>query len=346
MIQRNAAVFQAWYTQSISRIKNLTAENVNPNPVRLTPSQSTQGFWECDELQRYCDEVEQAATLLKESAAKAPILPQPSSMCTIKWQEEVATVQLNQVLHGLRDQAMVVDASPAKAAVVEEIVQLGRDEQPVANDGAIPDELLVTDDIYSTAEIIEVLEQNKQSCKNKDLEVSSTQLFDGTDIDLLLAAGYIPEELDDTVRRVQLLAKVDGNDSSLVDAPPAEFKSTTDNGTTESMACNKRASELQTECQVTYKRRRSPTPDPATPTTIVGAVRSPVSDPLSAVGSRRRGRGDGLGCSYDCGPNTGLGLTVVSTFFRNNQDRFKDVPDLRRQVTDYFFLDDNGYPNV
>ncbi|XP_074299700.1 uncharacterized protein LOC141630849 [Silene latifolia] len=55
-IQRNSVAFHAWYFHAISMIKHLTTGKTCP--TALLPSQSTQEFWESEELHRFCDEVE------------------------------------------------------------------------------------------------------------------------------------------------------------------------------------------------------------------------------------------------------------------------------------------------
>ncbi|KAH9608697.1 hypothetical protein KSS87_006269 [Heliosperma pusillum] len=60
---------------------------------------------------------------------------------------------------------------------------------------------------------------------------------------------------------------------------------------------------------------------------------------LSAVKSRPRGGGDGLGCTIDCGL-ADLTILVVSKPLRNNQLLYKDVTYLRKHTADYCFVDD------
>jgi hypothetical protein len=71
-IQRNAIAFHDWYTQAISKIKQLTTETVNS--LEIGPSQSTQAFFEDPKLHAYCDEVVRLMMQMKESTAKAPVL--------------------------------------------------------------------------------------------------------------------------------------------------------------------------------------------------------------------------------------------------------------------------------
>lgn len=61
---------------------------------------------------------------------------------------------------------------------------------------------------------------------------------------------------------------------------------------------------------------------------------------MSAVKSNSRGKGDGLGCSIDCG-STQKELTLVSRILRANRSSIKEMPSLRKHVVDYCLLDDH-----
>lgn len=65
----------------------------------------------------------------------------------------------------------------------------------------------------------------------------------------------------------------------------------------------------------------------------------------TVLGSRKRGardnKGDGMGCTIDCGAADDSG-PAVSLFLRTNQVLFKDILPLKRQVLDYSFLDDHN----
>lgn len=76
-----------------------------------------------------------------------------------------------------------------------------------------------------------------------------------------------------------------------------------------------------------------------TPDAKGNVVNSPESG-LSAIRSRTRGKGDGLGCSLNCGV-VDLTTLVISKTLRNNQSILKDVPNLRKHVADYCFFDEN-----
>ncbi|KAH9613086.1 hypothetical protein KSS87_001474 [Heliosperma pusillum] len=86
------------------------------------------------------------------------------------------------------------------------------------------------------------------------------------------------------------------------------------------------------------KRPRLSDSEPITPVATTAAHSNSITS-LSAVKSRPRGGGDGLGCTIDCGlPD--LTILVVAKPLRNNQLLYKDVTYLRKHTANYCFVDD------
>ncbi|XP_074290740.1 uncharacterized protein LOC141617442 [Silene latifolia] len=82
----------------------------------------------------------------------------------------------------------------------------------------------------------------------------------------------------------------------------------------------------------------------SSPAVVQASAQSSGSQPLSAVRSRPRGGGDGLGCSIDCGA-AGTQTLVVSTFLRNNQSLVRGIRSRRKHAVDYCLLDDYNFEN-
>lgn len=97
------------------------------------------------------------------------------------------------------------------------------------------------------------------------------------------------------------------------------------------------------ECDNMEETNTSHTPPPTNTPTL-----SSTSPPSTVIGSRMRGlrvkdyKGDGLGCSIDCGEKNDT-LLVISKFLRSNRALFASTLALRKQVIDYCFLDDHTY---
>ncbi|KAH9615897.1 hypothetical protein KSS87_015170 [Heliosperma pusillum] len=62
---------------------------------------------------------------------------------------------------------------------------------------------------------------------------------------------------------------------------------------------------------------------------------------VSVVGSSRRGKSDGLGCTFNCGMADDK-LLLVSKFMRANQALFAKMLSTRKEVLDYCLLDDHN----
>ncbi|KAH9613697.1 hypothetical protein KSS87_014437, partial [Heliosperma pusillum] len=92
------------------------------------------------------------------------------------------------------------------------------------------------------------------------------------------------------------------------------------------------------ECLPEEKRPRLSDSEPITPVATTAAHSNSITS-LSAVKSRPRGGGDGLGCTIDCGL-ADLTILVVAKPLRNNQLLFKDITYLRKHTADYCFVDD------
>ncbi|KAH9608230.1 hypothetical protein KSS87_012621 [Heliosperma pusillum] len=71
-------------------------------------------------------------------------------------------------------------------------------------------------------------------------------------------------------------------------------------------------------------------------------IRSAGSLNDTCVRSRRRGRGDGLGCTLQCG-DVEENVMLVARSLRLNMSLLKNVQTLRKNVVDYCFLDDWNY---
>ncbi|KAK9749025.1 hypothetical protein RND81_02G097400 [Saponaria officinalis] len=105
-IQRNSVAFHSWYVDAISRIKHITSDNAAP--AGFEPSMSTQDFWHCEELHRFCDDVEKAAGRIKQSASNAPTPQEVQSWSrNHKGEDENATHQVREVLIGLQKSGLV-----------------------------------------------------------------------------------------------------------------------------------------------------------------------------------------------------------------------------------------------
>ncbi|KAH9624888.1 hypothetical protein KSS87_018372 [Heliosperma pusillum] len=71
-------------------------------------------------------------------------------------------------------------------------------------------------------------------------------------------------------------------------------------------------------------------------------IKDMVEDgPASVVGSSRRGKSDGLGCTFNCGMADDKVL-LVSKFMRANQALFAKMLSTRKEVLDYCLLDDHN----
>ncbi|KAH9617932.1 hypothetical protein KSS87_007990 [Heliosperma pusillum] len=71
-------------------------------------------------------------------------------------------------------------------------------------------------------------------------------------------------------------------------------------------------------------------------------IRSAGSLNDTCVHSRRRGRGDGLGCTLQCG-DVEENVLLVARSLRLNLTLLKNIQTLRKHVVDYCFLDDWNY---
>lgn len=93
----------------------------------------------------------------------------------------------------------------------------------------------------------------------------------------------------------------------------------------------------------THKIRRVAEQVHTTPPTTTTVSKLPeLRLSASASSSSRRGKGDGLGCTLDCGQAKD-GSLVVSKFLRSNQALLRDLHLIRKQVADYLFLDDYNF---
>ncbi|KAH9625607.1 hypothetical protein KSS87_003847, partial [Heliosperma pusillum] len=92
------------------------------------------------------------------------------------------------------------------------------------------------------------------------------------------------------------------------------------------------------EAETEEKRPRLSDSEPKTPVATTAAHSKSIRS-LSAVKSRPRGGGDGLGCTIDCGL-ADIAILVVAKPLRNNQYLYKDVTYLRKHTADYCFVDD------
>lgn len=61
------------------------------------------------------------------------------------------------------------------------------------------------------------------------------------------------------------------------------------------------------------------------------------------MGSKRRGKSDGLGCTYDCGVANPK-LELVSRFMRAHKSICENMLTMRKEVLDYCLLDDHIFP--
>ncbi|KAK9733815.1 hypothetical protein RND81_04G094300 [Saponaria officinalis] len=152
---------------------------------------------------------------------------------------------------------------------------------------------------------------------------------------ILEEAGYTAAENDDGQTSVDRDGAADSNTSPTSD----NFQQPI---TVDHPLQQQSASALTWTGEGTCKRRRTSTTNRATP--VAAIVNIQPNGPLSPLSSKRRGKGDGLGCSLDCGQTTGASLLVVSNFMRNNMALFRNVKDWRKHVADYCFLDDGDLP--
>ncbi|KAK9698269.1 hypothetical protein RND81_08G092600 [Saponaria officinalis] len=76
--------------------------------------------------------------------------------------------------------------------------------------------------------------------------------------------------------------------------------------------------------------------------TPASKIQGKESSPTSVLGSHKRGESDGLGCTYDCGLADDKVL-VVSKFMRSNQALCSNLLRLRKEVVDYYLLDDHTF---
>ncbi|KAK9734433.1 hypothetical protein RND81_04G139200, partial [Saponaria officinalis] len=236
--------------------------------------------------------------------------------------------------------------TPQPATESEYAIQ-GIEDVCLHDDNVLDDGLIGSGSFYNTAEINEVMLGDEKVSHIPLVEEERINPTQGIIRSDLQEAGYTASEVDATY---QLLQKwrasgpdVAGGD---IDAQEVGLKSGGEDGHAGG-SVGPESSDHPINLQLkswtgdgTCKRRRTSTPDQVTPK---ACSENPPSDhQLSVVSSRRRGRGDGLGCSFDCGQATGASLLVVSNFLRNNMSLFRNVKDWRKHVADYCFLDDGG----
>ncbi|XP_074298972.1 uncharacterized protein LOC141629961 [Silene latifolia] len=119
------------------------------------------------------------------------------------------------------------------------------------------------------------------------------------------------------------------------------FKTTAGHPLTRKLNAVKRKTDGDIGPESTKRARVTESEKPVMVVTPV-AMRIPSGQALSAVKSHPRGKGDGLGCSLDCGRG-GLNTNVVSKLLRGNQALIKDIKIKRKHVANYCLLDDHTY---
>ncbi|KAK9706519.1 hypothetical protein RND81_07G131800 [Saponaria officinalis] len=405
-IQRNGLAFHAWYVDATTKIRKLSA--VQTPQDGFVPSQSTQNFWQSEELHRFCDKVESDAERLKQLVSKAPV-PEKIQSTTENSNgvQETATQQLQDVLVDLNNNVLGEEvpqsnSTPAECKSLTELAvheSLGTTEEvcdlvyteatrsrsrskssdthraPSTNKGIqseqiimgiegdpsqatdfISDEIIESGALYNTAEINEVLFREQKEIPDSGTEEQPSNVTETVAHSDLQEAGYTASEVDAAfhlmeemkgrvpeARAVHLGGQEDGQTKGVVSSG-GNSRSTRSADKFPQTRTVHHPFDLRPVVPQSWtgegscKRRRTSATARATPHTA--AAKLPVTEPLSPVSSRRRGRGDGLGCSFDCGQSTGVSLLVVSSFLRNNMTLFGKVKDWRKHVADYCFLDD------
>ncbi|KAK9682210.1 hypothetical protein RND81_10G058200 [Saponaria officinalis] len=361
---------------SIAKIKQLSTDNAGQEG--FVPSQFTQDFWHSEELHRFCDNVESEAQRLKESVSNAPG-PQDARTCQKKVTRvnDIATQQLRDVMDNfrkngfsaeIRDSAATASGSKqtsefttnetAQGGVADPTVPDGsipcsenkgksgllhtpvneseglkaiNDEVPDQNAYYLPDEFNQSGAFYNTAEINEVLLREENG--SPVLEETNTKSMEDLDRAILEEVGYTAAEVESSI---QLVKQSEDSNS----APTSDnFQQPI---TVHHPLEQQSVSALTWTGEGTCKRRRTSTTNRAT--LVAAIVNFQPNGPLSPLSSKRRGKGDGLGCSLDCGQTTGASLLVVSNFLRNNMALFRNIKDWRKHVAGYCFLDDGDLP--
>ncbi|KAK9669675.1 hypothetical protein RND81_13G147800 [Saponaria officinalis] len=117
-IQRNGLAFHACFADATMKIKKLST--VQAPQDGFVPSQSTQNFWQFEELHRFCDKVESEAKRLKQSVSNAPVPEEVQSMTeNCNDIEEIASQQLQDVLFDLKNNVLGEDICEFNSTAVE-----------------------------------------------------------------------------------------------------------------------------------------------------------------------------------------------------------------------------------
>ncbi|KAK9734398.1 hypothetical protein RND81_04G137000 [Saponaria officinalis] len=239
-------------------------------------------------------------------------------------------------------------------ATKSEYANQGIEDVRLYDDNVLDDGLIGSGSFYNTAEINEVMLGDEKVSHIPLVEEEPNNPTQGILRSILEEAGYTASEVDATYQLLQK-RRASGPDVEAGDIDVQEIGRTSGGedgqaGGSVGPESSDHPFNLQSKLPLSWtgdgtcKRRRTSTPDRVTPD--AGSENHPSDEQLSAVSSRRRGRGDGLGCSLDCGQATGASLLVVSNFLRNNMSLFRNVKDWRKHVADYCFLDDGGMSQV
>ncbi|KAK9698814.1 hypothetical protein RND81_08G132900 [Saponaria officinalis] len=219
-------------------------------------------------------------------------------------------------------------------------------EQPQDVD-LVSDEITDCGDLYNTAEIIEVLWREQKTSADSCLKEPPKIVTNDIQRADLEEAGYTSSEVNKSMKLVEemnvTVPEVGAVPKGAADSV-GNSRSTPSSDKVPQITIVHHPFDLQPALPQSWigegscKRRRTSTTGRLTPDAAVGKLH--LIEALSPVSTRRRGRGDGLGYSLDCGEATGASLLVVSNYLRNNMSLFKNVKDWRKHVTDYCFLDD------
>ncbi|KAH9603628.1 hypothetical protein KSS87_014155 [Heliosperma pusillum] len=312
-MQRNAIVFHAWYSDSTSKLKRLTTPHMDP--ADIVPSQHTREFFEGDAVHRYVDEVIDISCRMKDSVGIAPVFHEES----VRQDNEVDDRVIDRP-SDLEEQN--VDC-PVEASGLE----------------------MVTSVLYSTAEMGEIARDISIDAAGRDVVAVATNADDlrllGTQTggaNVLYSTVEVDDILRDCGRQRQgpVLEIWKAHKKGEVADVSKEIFSSWDMWVEECIDPFRLDSDLVGPSE--EKRPRLSDSEPKTPVATTAAHSKSITS-LSAVKSRPRGGGDGLGCTIDCGL-ADIAILVVAKPLRNNQYLYKDVTYLRKHTADYCFVDD------
>ncbi|KAK9755811.1 hypothetical protein RND81_01G052500 [Saponaria officinalis] len=365
-IQRNVVAFHSWYTDAVSKIKHLSTDvTVQDGFVPSQSTQDFLQFEElhrfCDRVESDAERLKQSASntpVPQEVHFGTENVNSVDDVATQQLRDVLDDLKTTRSPVAVNDEGVEQVASdtvrsrsgpeptenyrmpPTPRGNESEEVKRGSEDVRSHNFDTLSDEINGSGAVYNTAEINEVLQREGKVISCADGANNNTT--DALDRAILEDAGYTTAEVDASF---QLMEQGNGTCTEVGAADLGQQEvgltavggdSVEDLGLTpqsesvQQANINQHSFDLPPAVPLTWtgegtcKRRRTSMANRVTNDAVV--VSEQPAEELSAVSSRRRGKGDGLGCSIDCGQTTGASLLVVSNFLRN-MALFRNVKD-------------------